>query len=125
MAIEVADASGLAVRGDRLDVLQVLLHLLDNAIDALAEHEGDRRVALDAKATGGEVEFGVSDTGPGIAPALAEKVFQPLYTLRARGAGLGLTACRAIVESHGGRIRVAPDTAGGGAIVRFTLPGAA
>lgn len=116
---------GLAARGHRLEVLGVLMHLIDNALDAVGERAEDRRIVLGARAAGSEVEFHVSDNGPGIAPPLRERVFEPLYTLRADGHGLGLAAARAVVDAHGGRLWVDPEPPEGGASLRFTLPGAA
>jgi two-component system sensor kinase FixL len=69
------------------------------------------------------VEIAVADTGPGIDPNLADRLFQPFQTTKAHGMGVGLSISRSIVEAHGGRI-VAEANDGGGAILRFTIPSA-
>ena len=67
------------------------------------------------------VEVSVSDTGHGISPEVAEKLFQPFMTTKAQGMGIGLSICRTIIEAHGGRIWAEANPEGG-AIFRFTVP---
>jgi two-component system sensor kinase FixL len=67
------------------------------------------------------VEVVVADTGPGIAPELADRLFQPFVTTKSTGMGLGLSICREIVEAHHGRLTTAPKSAGG-TIFRVSLP---
>jgi two-component system sensor kinase FixL len=71
--------------------------------------------------TGDEIEATVADTGPGIAPELADRLFQPFVTTKKTGMGLGLSICREIIEAHHGHLTAAPR-AGGGTVFRLTLP---
>lgn len=110
--------SDAVVQADPDLLCQVLIGLLSNAADA-AGTGGD--VALDARVVDGAVELAVADSGPGIPPELRERVFEPFFTTRARGTGLGLAVARQIVEAHGGSIRVG-DRAGGGACFTVLVP---
>jgi two-component system sensor kinase FixL len=69
----------------------------------------------------GSIEVAVADTGTGIAPEIAERLFQPFVTTKPQGMGVGLSICRSIVETHGGELRAVPNP-GGGTIFRFSLP---
>ena len=106
---------------DRIQVQQVLLNLIRNAIEAM---EGTPRrdliVATRALPDEGLIEIRVSDTGPGIAPEIAAQLFQPFITTKPHGMGVGLSICRTIVESHGGKISVEGEPRRG-ATFRFTL----
>jgi two-component system sensor kinase FixL len=109
------------VFADRIQIQQVLVNLIRNAIESMAEGEADRRLEIATATSGqGTVEIAVSDTGPGLAPEIARHLFQPFMTTKRKGMGLGLSICRTIVEAHGGKIWV-EDRAGGGTIFRFTL----
>ncbi|WP_188915327.1 PAS domain-containing sensor histidine kinase [Salinarimonas ramus] len=106
---------------DRIQVQQVLLNLIRNAIEAMAD--GPHRelvVSTQALPDEGLVQIRVSDTGPGIAPEIAERLFQPFITTKAHGMGVGLSICRTIVESHSGKIS-AESVPGRGTTFRFTL----
>ena len=107
---------------DSIQIQQVVLNLARNAIEAMKEagHTGVITVGVEANGQG-EVAVSVADRGPGVAPADAERVFDPFYSTKASGLGVGLSICRAIVEAHGGHLSLAPNT-GGGSIFRFTLP---
>jgi signal transduction histidine kinase len=105
---------------DPEQVQQVLVNLLLNAFDALPRG-GEVKIAVGQPEDGGPVEVSVRDNGPGIAPAVRERLFQPFVTGKADGVGLGLSICKRLVEAHGGGIR-AEDAPGGGTVVRFTLP---
>ena len=124
VAMSIELSSGLPrVRGDRVQLQQVVLNLVLNGLDALREpHTGERklviRTALSAPTT---VTVSVEDSGVGIDEADAEKVFEPLYTTKADGLGMGLAIARRIVEAHGGKL-VARNNAEGGATFSFSLP---
>jgi PAS domain S-box-containing protein len=100
----------LALDRDRLR--QVVNNLLDNACQAVtppdekASGDAERLITVATRPAGAAVELSVSDTGPGIPPEDAEKVFEPLYSTKAFGVGLGLPLVRQITEQHGGRIEV-------------------
>ncbi len=112
-----------SVLADRVQVQQVLVNLLRNAREAM--QQGDRReLTVEARPTGGgTVEIAVSDTGPGIAAEVADRLFHPFVTTKQSGMGVGLSICRTIVEAHGGRLDVERNVAGG-ATFRLTLPAA-
>jgi signal transduction histidine kinase len=109
-----------AVHADPDLLSQVLIGLLANAAEAVPP---GGVIALDAYAADGAVQLCVADSGPGIAPELRARVFEPFFTTRPRGTGLGLAIARQIVEAHGGRIEVG-DATGGGARFTITLPAA-
>lgn len=107
---------------DRIQIQQVLLNLLRNAIEAMQASARRQLVVSTTPAADHMVAVNVTDTGPGIAPEVASKLFQPFTTTKRSGMGVGLSISRTIIESHGGQIIVAPSP-GGGTIFRFTLPG--
>ncbi len=90
------------VRADANQLRQALLNLVRNAADAMA---GGGRLTVRTALVDGQVEVAVADTGPGIAPEEAERVFEPLWSTKPDGTGLGLAITRQIVEVHGGSIR--------------------
>lgn len=109
------------VVADRIQVQQVLVNLIRNAIDVLVEWGGRREIEVETIARGGSMaQVSVSDSGSGLAPEVAAQLFQPFVTTKQKGMGLGLSICRTIVEAHGGKIWVEPRP-GGGTIFRFTL----
>ncbi|HSV29401.1 MAG TPA: ATP-binding protein, partial [Candidatus Omnitrophota bacterium] len=114
------DKSLPAVHVDRVQVQQVLLNLVRNAMDAVTDHAPPREVAVQAWPEDGAVVVEVRDTGPGIADEVAERLFQPFNTSKASGMGLGLSISRSIVEAHGGRLWLAANGPQGAAF-RFTL----
>jgi len=111
------------VMADRIQIQQVLVNLIRNAMEVMIETPHDRRLEI-ATVAGDHVEVSVSDTGPGLAPEVARHLFQPFVTTKRQGMGLGLSICRTIVEAHGGKIWV-EDRPGGGTVFRFTLRSAA
>jgi two-component system sensor kinase FixL len=112
----------LMVRGDRVQLEQVVLNVLMNSIDAVGEQQsGTREVVVTCMASDESAEVSVSDCGPGFEPDAIRSVFDPFYTTKPRGMGLGLFIARSIVEAHAGSIGVA-NNAGGGATVSFRLP---
>jgi len=109
------------VLADRIQIQQVLVNLIRNAIEVMAETPGRRRLEIAAVADREDlVQVSVSDTGLGIAPEIAKQLFQPFVTTKRKGMGLGLSICRTIIEAHGGKIWVEPNP-GGGTIFHFTL----
>ena len=110
------------VLGDRVQLQQVLLNLVLNAIDSIsASHSRPRRVALRAFRNAQHVEVSVSDTGTGISAEAMQRLFEPFFTTRRHGMGIGLSISRTIIEVHGGRIW-AENSPAGGAVFRFVLP---
>ncbi len=117
------DAQPLAViMVDQVQIEQVLLNLVRNAIDAAADHHnGEKWVRIRARQTGEELEFAVEDNGPGIAPDIAEQLFEPFETTKPRGLGLGLSLSYRIIEAHQGRLWC-DKTAREGARFVFRIP---
>jgi signal transduction histidine kinase len=112
------------VLADRIQIQQVVLNLVRNAIDAIADTgraDGRIEVGITTDPAACELEIGVRDNGTGIAPDHLDTIFVPLSTTRAHGLGLGLPICQAIIQAHGGRIWVG-DTSPAGTDIRFTLP---
>jgi PAS domain S-box-containing protein len=110
-------------RGDRVQLQQVVLNLLLNAFDAMKDcPAGEREVKLTVEAYGmGLVQTAVSDRGTGLSSDKLDKIFQPFYTTKGEGLGMGLSICRSIIEAHGGHLR-AENNADRGATFYFTLP---
>ena len=109
------------VEADPVQLQQVLVNLVKNACEAMAGRSGPRRIELGSRRIDGRVELSVRDTGPGLAPEVAGRLFEPFVTTKATGMGLGLAICRSIVEAHGGRLSAEP-AAGGGTVFRVELP---
>ena len=110
------------VCGDRVQILQVLLNLIKNACDAMAETDPHERwLMLRAVSDGEHVEVSVADRGCGIPQERVDRIFEPFITTKAQGMGLGLAVCRTIIKAHDGRLW-ASNNAAGGATFRFTLP---
>jgi two-component system sensor kinase FixL len=107
---------------DRIQIQQVLLNLLRNAIEAMQASARRQLVVSTTPAPDHMVCINVTDTGSGIAPDVASKLFQPFTTTKRSGMGVGLSISRTIIESHGGQITAAPNP-DGGTIFRFTLRG--
>jgi two-component system sensor kinase FixL len=109
--------------GDRIQISQVILNLLANAMDAVeGQSSGARQVLLQARAADmATIEITVRDSGVGIPEGRLEEIFKPLFTTKAAGLGVGLALARIIIEEHGGRIW-AENGENNGALIRFTLP---
>jgi PAS domain S-box-containing protein len=110
------------VLADTVQLQQVLLNLVRNASEAMAQaRSAERRVTLSARlADPTSIEICVRDTGPGLSVAHAARVFEPFYTTKPEGLGIGLALCRSIVDAHGGRLWAEPGERGG--VFRLTLP---
>jgi len=124
VAVDLELSEGLPdAAADFLQVQQVLQHLVRNALEAVADAPPERRrvTIVTGPTPSGEVEIAIRDLGRGLAGASAEQVFEPFFTSKTDGLGLGLSISRTIVEAHGGRIWMTPN-APHGATARFTLP---
>jgi signal transduction histidine kinase len=110
------------ILADRIQLQQVLLNLINNAIDSMAV-SGESRI-LDVKSgmhEDGRVKVLVADTGAGVAPHDVARIFDPLFTKKSDGMGMGLSICRAIIEAHNGQIWFAQNQPHG-AIFQFVVP---
>ncbi|GAA0548913.1 hypothetical protein GCM10008941_31020 [Rhizomicrobium palustre] len=106
---------------DRVQIQQVLVNLMRNAIEAMQGSE-HRELALVINAPNPHtVEISLSDTGPGLTPEVAARLFQPFVSTKSGGMGVGLSICHSIISQHGGRIWAEANT-GGGTVFHFTLP---
>jgi two-component system, LuxR family, sensor kinase FixL len=105
---------------DKVQIQQVLLNLLRNAVEAMGASQRRELVISTVAQDDDMIAISVADTGSGIAPEIASQLFQPFITSKAHGMGVGLSICRTIVEAHGGQITVEANP-GGGTIFRFTL----
>ncbi len=116
------DVPALVVRAGPVRLQQVLVNILSNAIDAL-EDCPTRRIVLSAHLQGETVILTIADTGPGVAPQLIERIFDPFFSTKGvgKGLGLGLSISYNIVHDFGGRLAVA-NAPGGGAVFTLTLP---
>ena len=113
------------VRGDRVQLQQVILNLVLNAVEAMSSVEGAPRELLISteQIPGNGVLVAVRDSGPGIDPEHVGRVFQAFYTTKPGGVGMGLSICRSIIEAHGGRLWVDANEPRG-TVFQFTLPSA-
>jgi signal transduction histidine kinase len=124
VALQTELANGLPLtRGDRIQVQQIVLNLIMNAVEAMADVSNGSRDLLIS--TAGDISNGVlvtvRDSGPGLTPESLERLFDPFYTTKPGGMGMGLSICRSIIEAHGGRVWAAA-TVPRGASFQFTLP---
>jgi PAS domain S-box-containing protein len=111
------------IDGDRVQLQQVTLNLIVNAVEAMSGlTEGPRELLISAgKAEMGGVLVTVRDSGPGLAPAALERLFEAFYTTKPNGLGMGLSICRSIIEAHDGRLWKSANVSRG-ATFQFTLP---
>jgi signal transduction histidine kinase len=115
----------LRIKGDPIQLQQVVLNLVVNSMDAMAAIPYGRTVIGRTELNGGStVEISISDSGPGIPPDKLAQVFDPFYTTKDQGMGIGLSIARTIILAHKGQIW-AENQNSGGAAFRFTLPLAA
>jgi len=113
-----------AVRGDRVQLQQVLLNLVINGMDALegvASEDASVSVTARLETAGAAVEISVRDTGRGLPADQLDRIFEPFFTTKAKGIGMGLSISRSIIDTHSGRLW-AENNVDGGATFRFTLP---
>jgi PAS domain S-box-containing protein len=116
-------AQGLPlIQGDRVQLQQVILNLIINAVEAMsATGEGSRELLISTgKAESDGVLVAVRDSGPGLAPASFERLFEAFYTTKPGGLGMGLSICRSIIEAHRGRLWATANVPQG-AVFQFTL----
>jgi PAS domain S-box-containing protein len=117
-------AKGLPlIPGDRVQLQQVILNLVINAVEAMSDAgEGPRDLLIStAEDKSNGVLVAVRDSGPGLSPEVLERLFDPFYTTKSGGMGMGLSICRSIIEAHGGRVWASANVMQG-ATLRFTLP---
>jgi signal transduction histidine kinase len=111
-----------SIRGDRVQLQQVILNLIINGVQAMGTvGEGSRELLISTSKDVGGVLVAMRDSGPGLTPDSLERLFDAFYTTKPEGMGMGLSICRSIVEDHGGRIWASRDL-GRGATFQFTLP---
>jgi signal transduction histidine kinase len=110
------------VKGDRIQLQQVLVNLITNAIDAMAEKKWPRILRIEsAVQEPSGVLISVADTGKGIDPKIVDRIFNPLFTTKSNGMGMGLAISRSIIEGHDGRLQVSAG-AEGGSVFQLVLP---
>jgi len=114
-----------SISGDRVQLQQVFLNLIMNAMDAMASTPPSKRTLRigTRSAQNGRVEVSITDHGPGIPPDHLKRVLEPYFTTKAHGLGLGLSICSTIVRSHNGQLNIS-NAAGGGVSAVVTLPAA-
>jgi two-component system sensor kinase FixL len=106
---------------DRVQIQQVLINLIRNAIDAMTDSSARSLTIRTESGPADFVTISIEDTGTGVGEAIADQLFQPFVSSKQAGMGIGLSICRTIIEAHGGRIWFDPRP-GGGTIFRFTVP---
>src|SRR5262249_27011255 len=124
VSVQTRLAEGLSsVVGDRVQLQQVLLNLILNAAEAMGSVEvGVRELLITTEQDQTGVLVAVRDSGPGIDPAHFDRVFDPFYTTKPGGTGMGLSICRSIIHAHGGKLWAEANEPRG-AVFQFTLPG--
>jgi signal transduction histidine kinase len=109
------------VTANRVQLQQVLFNLVSNAIEAM-QSAADRKMLIKSELeSSGKVQVTVEDSGSGIDPKDIDKIFSSFFTTKIEGMGMGLSICRSIIESHGGRLWAYPGHSRG-AVFRFSLP---
>jgi signal transduction histidine kinase len=113
----------IEIVSDRIQMQQVVVNLAMNAVQAMAINaSGSRRLVIRTRSEATAAVLEVADTGPGIAAGQFDMVFKTFFTTKSSGTGIGLAICRSIVESYGGRILVANNTTGNGAVFSVEFP---
>ena len=118
MCVELA-ADLPKIMGDRVQLQQVFMNLILNAIEAMKDSGGE--LTVKSQLQDGQLQFSVSDTGPGLPAGSVDQIFSAFFTTKPQGSGMGLAISRSIVESHGGRLWATANE-GRGATFHFTLP---
>jgi signal transduction histidine kinase len=124
IVVELALAPDLPiVEGDRCQLERVIANLLSNAIEAMCStHDWQRTLRIGVQPEGSvHVHVTVEDSGPGIAPENIDRIFDPLFTTKRDGVGLGLSICRSIAEAHGGHLSAGPNLPSG-SVFRLVVP---
>ena len=106
---------------DRIQIQQVVLNLVRNGIEAMGASPVRKLCVKTAEISGDAIEISVSDTGSGLSDQARAHLFQPFFTTKTNGMGIGLSICRSIVQAHGGRLW-AEANPGGGTVFSFTVP---
>ena len=114
----------LPIHADRVQIEQVIVNLMQNAIDAIREApDNDRKIQLRTRAVNGRAELSVNDSGVGLPEGATERLFEPFFTTKPHGLGMGLAISRSIIEAHHGRIWVeCPSDGRSGTTLCITLP---
>lgn len=111
-----------SVHAARVELQQVLVNLVLNAVQAMRDTPpGLRQIEIETRGDTGNVMLSIRDRGHGIPPERLGNVFEPFYTTKSSGLGMGLAICRRLIEAHGGRIE-AGNHEDGGAVFSFSLP---
>jgi PAS domain S-box-containing protein len=124
ISVQTQLAEGLPlIEGDRVELQQVILNLIINAVEAMSgAGEGSRELLISTGKAGSDgVSVAVRDSGSGLAPASFEHLFEAFYTTKPGGLGMGLSICRSIIEAHGGRLWATANLPQG-AVFQFTVP---
>ena len=123
VSVQAQLAEGLPrIQGDKVQLQQVILNLIINAVEAMSSvREDSRELLVSTKKDVGGVVVAVQDSGPGLNPESIDRLFDAFYTTKASGMGMGLSICRTIVEAHGGQIWASRDV-GPGATLQFNVP---
>jgi signal transduction histidine kinase len=111
------------VRGDRIGLQQVIMNLITNSTDAMSSiTDRSRILRIESQIEASDsVLVAFADAGTGFNPGIADRIFDPLFTTKPNGMGLGLSICRSIIEAHGGRLWASPGSPHG-AVFQFTMP---
>jgi PAS domain S-box-containing protein len=110
-----------AARGDRVQLQQVVLNLIINAIEAMSIVPVPRKLLIKSASHPDGVLIQIQDSGSGLGPEQVGRIFEPFFTTKPQGVGMGLSIARSVVESHGGRLWATPGSSPG-AIFQFTVP---
>ena len=119
ITVDLRLATDVRARADAEKLRQVLINLLENAADALADAPNGRRLAVEVGTTGAVATVRVSDSGPGVPPDALHRLFEPFFSLKEHGTGLGLAIAKRTIDAHGGRITA---TTGPGMTFDIELP---